>query len=279
MIEPKHSMLSIRKQCELLMLNRSGYYYEPCPETEINLALMKRVDEKHLECPFYGSRRMTIFLNNEGYCVNRKRVQRLMVKLGIEGMMPGPKTSKSKESHYKYPYLLRNLCIDHVNQVWGTDITYIPVTEGYIYLVAVLDWFSRYVLSWKLSNSLEGKFCVEALEEALEKGKPEIFNSDQGIQFTSSVFTNTLKNNGIQISMDGKGRALDNIYVERLWRTIKYEEVYIKSYEDVKMAHDELCKYLNFYNKERPHQSLKNYTPREVFEEHKFIPGNEIRMK
>jgi len=279
LIELGHLELSLRRQCELLSLNRSCHYYKACEETEENLELMRIIDEQHLERPFYGSRRMTVCLQGKGYPINRKRVQRLMRNLGIEGLTPKHQTTRPYEKAYKYPYLLRNLRIDHVNQVWGTDITYIPVNRGYLYLVAVLDWFSRYILSWRLSDSLESKFCVEALQEALEQGVPEIFNSDQGIQFTSANFTNTLKEKGIQISMDGKGRALDNIYVERLWRTVKYEEVYLKSYEDGETASKELKDYLLFYNEERPHQSLKYSTPREVFKEGKFISGNEIVIR
>lgn len=279
MIELKYPQLSLRKQCELLSLNRSSYYYLPCQETELNQKLMRLIDEKHLERPYYGRRRMTEWLIKQGYDVNYKRIGRLMLKLCIEGITPGPKTSTSAKMHIKYPYLLKKLCINRVNHVWGTDITYIPVGTGYLYLVAVMDWYSRYVLAWRLSNSLESDFCIKALQEALKRDKPEIFNSDQGTQFTSGNFTNVLKRNGIQISMDGKGRALDNIYVERLWRTVKYEEVYLKSYEDGEIAYKELKSYLKFYNEERQHQALKYMTPWEVFKTRKLIPGNEIMMK
>jgi putative transposase len=279
MIVPESGLLSIRKQCHLLGLNRSIHYYIPCEGTELNLKIMRLIDEKHLERPFYGSRRMMHWLIGLGYEVNRKRVQRLMALLCIEGLMPKPRTTIPSVKRYKYPYLLRNICIDHVNHVWGTDITYIPLNNGFVYLVAVLDWFSRYILSWRLSTNLESEFCREALEEALEKGKPEIFNTDQGTQFTCGNFIEALTKQDIKISMDGKGRALDNIYVERLWRSIKYEEVYLKSYEDTKAAQKELKNYLQFYNDERPHQSLKYSTPKEVFLGRKFIPGNEIIMK
>lgn len=279
MIELGNPKLSVRRQCTLLSLNRSSYYYEPCQETELNQKLMRLIDEKHLERPYFGRRKMAEWLVKEGYDVNYKRVGRLMQKLCIEGITPGPKTSKPSKEHVKYPYLLKNLCINRVNHVWGTDITYIPVASGYLYLVAVMDWYSRYVLAWKLSNTLDSDFCIQALKEALKLDKPEIFNSDQGVQFTSGKFTEVLKAKNIQISMDGKGRALDNIYVERLWRTVKYEEVYLKSYEDGEMAYGELKNYLKFYNEERQHQALKYMTPREVFSSRELIPGNEIMMR
>jgi putative transposase len=232
MIELNHGQLSIRRQCELLGLNRASLYYQPVPESKENLHLMRLIDEQYLETPFYGSRRMTAWLEGEGYCVNRKRVQRLMRLMGIEAVYPRPHTSKANPSHKVYPYLLRDLAIVRPNHVWSTDITYIPLPRGYMYLVAIIDWYSRYVLSWKLSNTMDTGFCLDALEEALSLGKPTIFNSDQGSQFTSLEFTGRLEAEEIAISMDGRGRALDNIFAERLWRSVKYEDIYIKDYEN-----------------------------------------------
>jgi len=239
-------------------------YYEAAPETPLNLSVMRSIDEQYLKTPFYGSRRMCVWLNGLGYGVNRKRVQRLMQTMGIEAIYPKPKTSSPDKQHEKYAYLLKELAIVRPAQVWATDITYIPMRRGFLYLVAIIDWFSRYVLSWELSNSLDISFCIQALEKALLRGKPEIFNSDQGSQFTSPDFTDHLKRAGIQISMDGKGRALDNIMVERLWRSVKYEEVYIKDYTEVSDAHHGLDSYFHFYNNERPHQSLNYQTPQQV---------------
>lgn len=240
---------------------------------------MRLIDEEYLKHPFYGSRRMTVWLKSLDYEVNRKRVQRLMQKMGIEGFYPKKRTTNLDKNHQKYPYLLRNMAIDRVNQVWGSDITYIPVGDGYLYLVAVMDWYSRYVLAWKLSNNLESDFCIETLKGALKNGKPEIFNTDQGCQYTSNGFTGILRAHGIQISMDGKGRALDNIYVERLWRSLKYEEVYLKSYENGRYANNALSEYLRFFNEERRHQSLENNTPREVYYGLKRLTSGMIRMK
>ncbi len=256
---------SMRRQCELLDLCRSSIYYDPIPESEENLLLMKEIDRLHLEYPFYGKRRMTAVLRKADWGINVKRVRRLMLLLGIEAFYPKPNTTVAGEGHKKYPYLLRGVTIDRVNQVWSTDITYVPMHRGYLYLTAVIDWYSRYVLAWKLSNSLEMKFCIDTLLRSFEYGLPEIFNTDQGVQYTSSVFTEELKSRGISISMDGKGRALDNIFVERLWRSVKQEEIYLKSYESGIDAYENLAHYFEFYNNERPHQSLGYRTPREFF--------------
>ena len=246
-------------------MSRSSYYYEAGGESEENLKLMNLLDEQYTKAPFYGSPRMTAWLRREGYQVNPKRVRRLMKLMGIEAIRPKPNLSKASAENRIYPYLLRGVRIERVNQVWSTDITYIRMQKGFLYLVAVIDWFSRRVLSWELSNSLESRFCVSALERALEMGKPEIFNSDQGVQFTSQSFTSRLLVEGIQISMDGRGRAFDNIFIERLWRSVKYEEVYLKGYSQVKDAITGLGGYFEFYNQERLHQSLNYRTPEEVY--------------
>lgn len=246
-------------------LARSSWYYQPTPETDENLALMRLIDEEYTRHPFFGSRRMVAILERQGFEVNRKRVQRLMGVLGLEAIYPKPRLSQGDKQHKKYPYLLRNVSIQRPDHVWSTDITYIRLERGFVYLTAVIDWFSRYVLSWRLSNSLDVAFCLEVLEHALSLGRPDIFNSDQGCQYTSEDFTDVLKAQGILISMDGKGRALDNIFVERLWRTVKYEEVYLKDYGSVKEARDGLSSFFKFYNTERPHQSLGYRTPAEVY--------------
>lgn len=230
----------------------------------MNLHLMRLIDAQYLKTPFYGSRRMSAWLNSTGYGVNRKRVSRLMQTMGIEAIYPKPKTSLPDIQHEKYPYLLKKLSIVRPVQVWATDITYIPLKTGFLYLVAIIDWFSRYVLSWELSNTLDVSFCIHALENALQKGTPSVFNSDQGSQFTSTDFTAVLKKAGIQISMDGVGRAIDNIMVERLWRSVKYEEVYLKDYSSGAEAHQNLKAYFDFYNNERLHQSLDYMTPKQV---------------
>ena len=261
--------MSLRHQCELLGLSRAGYYasLRPRLESEENEALMKLIDKQYLVTPFYGSRRMTIWLQRQGYEVNRKRVMRLMRKMDLVGLAPGPNTSKPHPEHKVYPYLLGDMEITRVNQVWSTDITYIPMKRGFMYLTAVMDWYSRYVLSWELSNTMESGFCVRALERALRHGKPEIFNTDQGSQFTSNDFTGVLEKNSIRISMDGRGRALDNIFVERLWRSLKYECVYLNNYENVPNLMAGLRRWLSFYNEERPHTSLPgNITPHEMYE-------------
>ena len=265
MIEPDHPRLSVRRQCELLGLNRSTWYYEAATESAANLALMRQIDEQYLRTPFYGSRRMTVWLRREGEEVNRKRVQRLMRLMGLEAIYPKPRTTVTVVGHKIYPYLLRDVAITRPNQVWSTDITYVPLRAGFLYLTAILDWYSRYVLAWRLSNSLDSDFCLEALDEALSRGRPEIFNTDQGVQFTSREFTGRLQAAGVAISMDGRGRALDNVFVERLWRSVKYEEVYLKDYASGAECHAGLAAYLKFYCEERPHQALDYRTPGEVY--------------
>jgi len=264
LVEPDHLELSIRRQCELLGLNRATLYYEPAPETALNLQLMRLLDEQYLKMPFLGVIKMTEWLRSQDYRVNPKRVRRLLRKMGLEAIYPKPKTTKPGEGHKIYPYLLRNLAITQVNQVWSADITYIPMPRGFMYLVAVMDWFSRYVLTWQLSNTLDGAFCLSALQQALRYGKPEIFNTDQGVQFTAHAFTDTLQAAGIQISMDGRGRAFDNIFIERLWRSVKYEDVYVKEYATVPGLEAGLGNYFHLYNDDRPHQSLAYRTPAAV---------------
>jgi putative transposase len=258
--------LSVRRQCALLNLARSGVY-RPKPETGADdLALMRRIDELHLELPFYGSRRMTFQLNKEGRGVNRKRVRRLMRVMGIEALVPRPGTSQAAPGHKIYPYLLRGLAITEPNHVWASDITYIPMAAGFLYLVAIIDWASRAVLSWRLSNTLDSRFCVEALEEALARhGQPRIFNTDQGAQFTSAAFTGKLEGAGVAISMDGRGRFMDNIFIERLWRSIKYEEVHLKAYADGREARAGIGAWIEFYNFRRPHQAMNNQMPMAVW--------------
>ena len=259
--------LPIVAQCRLLRIARSTLYYCPVPVSVDDLAVMRRMDELHLAWPFYGSRRMAAVLGREGWQVNRKRAKRLMRVLAIEAIYQKPNTSKGHLDHKVYPYLLRGLIIDRPNQVWCADITYIPMAKGFVYLVAVMDWFSRRVLSWRLSITMATDFCVEALAAAMERyGQPEIFNTDQGVQFTSTAFVDEVADRGVRISMDGKGRYLDNIFIERLWRSLKYEEVYLKAYNSVAEARRSLDAWLVFYNDERPHQSLDYQTPREVFE-------------
>jgi len=265
LVEPNHPQLSVRRQCDLLGLHRSTCYYEAVPESAANLALMRRIDEQYLRTPFYGSRRMTVWLRGEGEEVNRKRVQRLMRLMGLEAIYPKRRTSEPAPGHKIYPYLLRNVAVTRPNQVWSADITYVPLRCGFLYLVAILDWYSRYVLSWRLSNTLDGVFCLEALEEALQIGRPEIFNSDQGAQFTAREFSGRLETAAVAISMDGRGRALDNVFVERLWRTVKYEYVYLHDHVTGVACHAGLTGYLKFYCEERPHQSLDYRTPAEVY--------------
>ena len=268
MIEPEHSGISIFRQCELLGLPRSSFYYKPAGESEYNLLLMRIIDEQYTLTPFYGVPKMTELLRIQGHPVGPKRIRRLMRLMGLEAIYPKPKLSKkgavSSESP-KYPYLLRGLTIDRANQVWTTDITYIRLRQGFVYLVAVMDWFSRYVLSWEVSNSLDSFFCVWALDKALKRFVPEIFNSDQGSQFTSQEFTDRLETAEIRISWDGRRRFWDNILIERLWRSVKWEEVYLKDYDDVPEAIGGLGDYFRFYNTERPHQSLGYQTPQQVF--------------
>jgi putative transposase len=265
LVDRGHPEISVRRQCELLGVNRSGLYYEPVGESEENLLLMRLLDEQYTRTPFYGSRKMTEWLASEGHVVNRKRVSRLMELLGLEAVYPKPKLSQPGEGHRLYPYLLRGTTVERVNQVWSTDITYIRMTQGFLYLVAVMDWFSRFVLSWSLSLTMEVDFCIEALKRALRRGRPEIFNSDQGSQFTSEKFTGELAGRQIAISMDGRGRCMDNIFVERLWRSLKYEEVYLKDYASVAEAGTSIERYFQFYNHERLHQSLDYRTPAAIY--------------
>jgi putative transposase len=265
LLDLKGGSLSIRHQCDLLSLNRSWFYYRPVKVSDWEQQLMNRVDEIFTAWPFYGSRKIAETLNQEGWQVGRGRVRRLMKLLGLEAIYPKPRLSERHPEHKIYPYLLRGVLIERVDQVWSTDITYIRLKRGYMYLVAVIDWYSRYVLSWRLSNSLSVDFCLEALEEALGDSKPNIFNTDQGSQFTSKVFVERLLGENIKVSMDGRGRALDNVFVERLWRTVKYEDVYLKSYETVLDLKGGLGAYFEFYNNERIHQSLNYRTPQEIY--------------
>lgn len=265
MIEPAHPQISIARQCDLLGLSRATYYYQGTGERAENLQLMRRLDEQYTQTPYYGTRRMTAWLQSQGYAVNRKRVTRLLRTMGLEAIYPKPHTSQSHPTHRVYPYLLRGVPITRVNQVWSTDITYIRLHGGFVYLVAVMDWFSRYVLSWAVSITMDVGFCLEALEQALGVATPDIFNSDQGAQFTSLEFTGRLAAAGIQISMDGRGRALDNVFVERLWRTVKYEEVYLKDYATPREATQQLGRFFVRYNELRQHQSLGYQTPAGVY--------------
>ena len=257
------------RQCELAGVSRATVYAQraPLPTSEQDLELLRLIDEQYTRRPFYGSRKMVTFLKTRGHWVNRKHVQRLMRILGLAGMAPGPNTSRPHPQHKVYPYLLRGVVVTKPNQVWSTDITYIRLAHGFVYLVAVIDWYSRKVLSWRISNTLDTMFCADCLEEALQRyGNPEIFNTDQGCQFTSERFTGVLKKHGIAISMDGRGRALDNIFVERLWRSVKYEDVYLKGYATAMELMIGLTEYFVFYNDERPHQSLGNLTPDTVYD-------------
>jgi putative transposase len=264
-VDATDATLSVSRQCELLGLSRSSYYYEPGAETKENLALMAAIDREYTAHPFLGSRRMAKFLESHGHAVNRKRVQRLMRLMGLEAVYPKPKLSAGGLGHKVYPYLLRNVAIDRVDQVWSTDITYVPMPAGFMYLTAVIDWYSRYVISWRLSNTLDVDFCLEALDEALSCGCPEVFNTDQGVQFTSASYTARLEAAGAKVSMDGKGRCLDNVFVERLWRTVKYEEIYLYCHETVPELYDGLSRYFTYYNRRRQHQSLAYRTPAEVY--------------
>jgi len=266
MIEPDDK-LSVRRQCELLRVSRSGLYYEPKPTSSEELKLMRHIDELHLKWPFYGSRKLTQALKTGDREINRKRVQRLMRTLEICAIAPKPDTSKPAPEHPQFPYLLRGLRISRVNQAWAADITYIPMAEGFAYLVAVMDWYSRRVLSWRLSTTLEPDFCVEAAREALERfGTPDIFNTDQGSQFTAEAFTKPLLDRGVRVSMDGRGRYIDNIFVERLWRSLKYEEVYLHAYDSVPEARRAIAEYLRFYNDDRFHEALGYQTPTAFYE-------------
>ena len=254
--------VSIRRQCELLGVSRSGLYYEPVGTSSEELALMRRIDELHLKWPFYGSRKLCEVLRTEGMAVNRKHMQRLMRLMGLESMAPKPGTSEPHPEHPRFPYLLRNLAISRPNQVWAADITYIPMARGFAYLVAIIDWYSRRVLAWRLSNTLDSSFCTEALVDALDGfPKPDIFNTDQGSQFTAAVFTDVLRAAGVTISMDGRGRCIDNVFVERVWRSLKYEEVFLHAYDDLDEARAGITRYFEFYNCTRPHQALGYQTP------------------
>jgi putative transposase len=259
-------LLSITQQCELLSLSRSSFYYQPVQESEFNLKLMRKIDEIYLKAPFYGSRSIVMELKKQGEIVNRKKVQRLMRQMGLEAMYPKPKTSLANKEAYKYPYLLRNLEINKPNQVWGTDITYVPTENGYLYLTAILDLYSRYVISWGISDNLESDFCIQTVKKALKNiGRPGIMNSDQGCQYTSKGYINLLKENGVLISMSGKGRCWDNIFVERLWRSYKYEEVYLKEYITGKDVQEGADGYFTFYNNDRVHSKLGYETPKSVY--------------
>lgn len=265
MVEPGHE-ISFSKQCELMGLNRSTAYYRPLPLKAEDLEFMRLIDMQYLKTPFYGSRSMTKHLRREGYKVNRKRIQRLMRLMGLEAVYPKPKTSCPYKGHKIYPYLLRNMSIERSNQVWAADITYIPMKRGFMYLVAVMDWSSRKVLSWRISNTLDTDFCVEAVKEAIARhGCPDIFNTDQGSQFTSNAFTEVLKEHNIQISMDGRGRFQDNIFIERLWWTVKHQYLYLRTFDDGTELREGLKEWFGFYNGERPHQSLNDFTPDEVY--------------
>jgi putative transposase len=265
LVEPGHPDISVRRQCELLGVNRSGLYYQPLGESAENLKRMRLIDEEYTRRPFFGSRKMMQWLHDQGYPVGRERVRRLMRLLGLEAVYPKPRLSQPGQGHKIYPYLLNGVAITRVNQVWSTDITYIRMAEGFVYLVAVMDWFSRFVLSWAVSLTLEGDFCLEALQRAFRWGRPEIFNSDQGAQFTSEKFTGVLARRGIAISMDGRGRCLDNIFIERLWRSLKYEEVYLRDYTRVPEARTGIGNWFRFYNHQRFHQSLNYRIPAAVF--------------
>jgi putative transposase len=267
LVDPDHPELSVRRQCELLGLSRSSLYYEPVPEAPDNLRLMRLIDEEYTAHPFYGSRKMTRWLVQQGQAVNRKRVQRLMRLMGLEAIYPKPRLSAAGRRHRIYPYLLRDVSIERADQVWSTDITYVPLARGFMYLAAIIDWYSRYVLAWRLSNTLDGSFCLDMLEEALSRGKPEVFNTDQGAQFTAQAWTSRLETAGVAVSMDGRGRCLDNVFVERLWRSVKHEDIYIHRYEAVPQLQQGLGRYFPFYNEERFHQSLDYRTPASVYRE------------
>jgi putative transposase len=267
-VDKANAKLSIKKQCDLLGLNRSGYYYKEKPEDPLNLELMVKIDKEYTARPFRGVPSMTEYLRKDlGYNVNKKRIRRLYKLMDIFALVPGPHTSRGYKEHKKYPYLLRSLAIVRPNQVWATDITYIPIKNGYMYLIAIIDLYSRYVVKWALSNSMEAEWCAEVLKEAInENGVPEMFNTDQGSQFTSDVFIEVLKDNNITISMDGKGRATDNIFIERLWRSMKYEDVYLHAYETGIELYKGLKKYFEFYNLVRRHSSIKNQRPIDVYQ-------------
>jgi putative transposase len=266
LIEAELREPSISRQCQLLSLNRSTFYYAPAPTNAEELALMRQIDEQYLKTPFYGSRSMARHFRRQGRTINRKRIQRLMRRMGIEAVYPKPHTSRPHPEHRVYPYLLRDLSVEHANQVWAADITYVPMSRGSMYLVAVMDWHSRKILSWRVSNTLDSEFCTQALQEALDRyGSPEIFNTDQGAQFTSIAFTQILKDRGVAISMDGRGRCQDNIFVERLWWTLKHNYLYLHAFESGTELREGLAAWVRFYNHERGHSSLDDRTPDEVY--------------
>jgi putative transposase len=266
MVDREDVTLSIKRQCWLLGISRSGLYYQPAGISAEDLTIMRLIDRQYLSTPFYGARRMAVWLRKARHEVNRKRVRRLMRVMGLSAIYRRPRTSKPAAGHKIHPYLLRGVEITRPNHVWAADITYIPMARGFLYLVVIMDWSSRYVLSWRLSNTLDADFCLEALREALQKGRPDIFNTDQGAQFTGEEFTGLLESHGVKISMDGKGSYSDNLFIERLWRTVKYEEVYLKAYQDGREARAGIGEYFRFYNTQRPHQALGYRTPAEVYD-------------
>ena len=266
MINPGHKRLSIIRQCELVSISRASFYRPPASESPENLELMRLIDEAFLEAPWYGARQMARHLRRLGWCIGRKRVRRLMRKIGLAPIYQAPRTSEPHPRHKIYPYLLRHMTIERPNQVWCADVTYIPMRRGFLYLVAIMDWASRKVLAWQLSNTMEADFCVAALEEAIARyGKPDIFNTDQGSQFTSFAFTNTLKDTGIRISMDGRGRWMDNVFIERLWRSLKYECVFLNAFETGSEARAGIGRWIGYYNADRPHSALAGKTPDEAY--------------
>jgi putative transposase len=268
MIEPDHPGLSVVRQCELVSISRSGFYRQPAGETSLNLELMRLIDAQFLETPWYGSRQMVRHLRREGFAIGRKRVRRLMAKMGLVPIYQRPRTTVPHREHRVYPYLLRDMVIDRPNQVWCADLTYIPMRRGFLYLVAVMDWSTRKVLSWRVSNTMDVEFCLEALEEALARfGRPEVFNTDQGSQFTSPRFTGVLRQAGARISMDGRGRWMDNVFIERLWRSLKYECVYLHAFETGSELRAGLSRWIGYYNARRPHSSLAGRTPNEAYGE------------
>lgn len=265
-VEPGHEQLSVVRQCDLIGMSRSSWYYRPRGESERNLDLMRVIDKAYLKMPWYGSRQMTRHLKRLGYGVGRKRVRRLMRLMGLRSVAPQPQTSRRNPAHPVYPYLLNDIAVERANQAWATDVTYIPMAHGFLYLVAIMDWHTRKVLSWRLSNTQDTTFCLEALDEAIEEyGSPEIFNTDQGSQFTSKDWTDRLKERGIRISMDGKGQWIDNVFIERLWRSIKYECVYLNAFSDFKDARHHIGVWMDYYNDDRPHSALDDLTPSEAY--------------
>ena len=276
LIDPEHPTLSVRRQCQLVGLTRSSYYLPPTEESAENLALMAFIDRQYTACPFYGSRRIAAWLRRNGHPANRKRVQRLLRVMGLEALYPKPNLSLTGRCHRIHPYLLRGVEVRRVDQVWSADITYLPLPSGFMYLVATIDWFSRFVVGWRLSNTLDGAFCRDMLDEALTTGTPEVFNTDQGVQFTAAGWVERVQASGAKVSMDGRGRCLDNVFVERLWRSVKYEDVYLRGYESVPELERGLRAYFRFYNDERLHQSLGYRTPAEVYREGRAKKDEEL---